>query len=394
MAGPRHCGARRQTQIADRQHPARRCTESNAVGRNPVQGRRTSPASAEGDPGKGIATKRHINFFHNSFLCNKDATFSFLDKVFGTAHSPPRRGGESATSKTKGSVPICRGRGGQFGTPSKASRTDHYYGFALLRSRFAPVCAAFVDSRHFLDGAATFEASPYRARAPRPPLRGGEYDANGNIIGIWLRRSRAVPFVFRSLTRASVRDHLNEQAVRVGNMQAGPVAAVNRRRAARPQIRDYAVLVESLDPDGEMVEAGLGALPDRKMPGLANRELHEVRLPLTLARQVEHTGIEIDGPLQIAACDRDVIDGRRLQASLRGGRTPARHAERGKRANEFASRQRTLIVLSEQAIDKPFHRILPLLGNRFTRNQSYANPSLPEAICTSNSCKYVCLFQC
>src|SRR5881628_3724113 len=34
------------------------------------------------------------------FLCNKDATFSFLDKVFGAAHSPPRRGGVSATSKT------------------------------------------------------------------------------------------------------------------------------------------------------------------------------------------------------------------------------------------------------------------------------------------------------
>src|SRR5881397_3595871 len=50
------------------------------------------------------------------------------------------------------------------------------YGFALSRSRFAPVCAAFVASRHFLDGAATFEASPYRAHAPRPPLRGGEYD--------------------------------------------------------------------------------------------------------------------------------------------------------------------------------------------------------------------------
>jgi len=136
-----------------------------------------------------------------------------------------------------------------------------------------------------------------------------------------------------ALTGASVRDDLNEQAVRVGNMQAGPVAAVNRRRTARPQIRDDAVLVESLDPDGEMVEAGLRALPDRKMPGLANRELHEVRLPLTLARQVEHTGIEIDRPLQIAACDRDVIDGRRLQACLRGGRTPARHAERGERAS-------------------------------------------------------------
>src|SRR5207249_4967219 len=32
-------------------------------------------------------------------LCNKAATFSFLDKVFRRAHSPPRRGGESATSK-------------------------------------------------------------------------------------------------------------------------------------------------------------------------------------------------------------------------------------------------------------------------------------------------------
>jgi len=59
----------------------------------------------------------------------------------------------------------------------KASRTDHYYGFALSRSRFAPVCAAFVASRHSLDGAAT------------PPLRGGEYDAfkfrpNGIIVDI------------------------------------------------------------------------------------------------------------------------------------------------------------------------------------------------------------------
>src|SRR5213593_2893277 len=149
------------------------------------------------------AQRGHERHKKENLLCNKDAIYSFLDKVFGTAHSPPRRGEVSATSKTKGSVPICRGRGGQFGTPSKASRTDHYYGFALLRSRFAPVCAAFVASRHFLDGAATFEASPYRARAPRPPLRGGEYDAfklrpNGNSVGIWLRRSRAVPFVVGS----------------------------------------------------------------------------------------------------------------------------------------------------------------------------------------------------
>src|SRR5213594_1395054 len=79
------------------------------------------------------------------------------------------------------------------------------YGFALSRSRFAPVCAAFVASRHFLDGAAT------------PPLRGEEYDAfkfcpNGNIIDIWLQRSRAVPLwllLQRSpaLSRRLARDH-------------------------------------------------------------------------------------------------------------------------------------------------------------------------------------------
>src|SRR5881296_4762930 len=80
------------------------------------------------------------------------------------------------------------------------------YGFALSRSRFAPLCAAFVASRHFVDGAATFEASPYRARAPRPPLRGGEYDAlkfrpNGYIIDIWLRL-RAQCLFWPNFTRA------------------------------------------------------------------------------------------------------------------------------------------------------------------------------------------------
>src|SRR5881296_1393438 len=49
----------------------------------------------------------------------------------------------------------------------------------------------------------TITASRYWARAPRPPLRGGEYDAfkfrpNGYIIDIWLRRSRAMLFVVHS----------------------------------------------------------------------------------------------------------------------------------------------------------------------------------------------------
>src|SRR5206468_9852737 len=120
-----------------------------------------------------IARKAKFCAFSASLLCHKAATFSFLDKVFG-AHIPLLAEEGCPRHQKNGSVPICRGRGGQFGTPSKASRTDHYYGFALSRSRFAPVCAAFVASRHFLDGAASLEASRYRARAPRPPLRGGE----------------------------------------------------------------------------------------------------------------------------------------------------------------------------------------------------------------------------
>ena len=42
-------------------------------------------------------------------------------------------------------------------------RSDHYYGFALSRSRSAPVCGASVASHLLIDAAAT------------PPLRGGEY---------------------------------------------------------------------------------------------------------------------------------------------------------------------------------------------------------------------------
>src|SRR5438093_9968683 len=76
---------------------------------------------------------------------------------------------------------------------------------ARLR-RPAELTTAFVASRHFLDGAATFEASPYRARAPRPPLRGGEYDAlkfppNGYILDIWLRL-RAQCLFWPNFTRA------------------------------------------------------------------------------------------------------------------------------------------------------------------------------------------------
>src|SRR6058998_3563309 len=143
--------------------------------------------------------------FSSALLCNKAATFSFLDKVFGAAHSPPRRGGVSATSKTM--------------------------------DPFRSVADGVVSSAHLRRPAAltTITASRYCARASRPSapllwIRGiflmaqpllrlrpiglalrallceeGEYDAfkfrpNGNIIDIWLRPRRAKPFVANSPT--------------------------------------------------------------------------------------------------------------------------------------------------------------------------------------------------
>src|SRR6516225_11076288 len=47
--------------------------------------------------------------------------------------------------------------------PEHFRRTDHIYGFALSRSRFAPVCADKGGFAIFLD------------RASTPPFHGGEY---------------------------------------------------------------------------------------------------------------------------------------------------------------------------------------------------------------------------
>src|SRR5437867_10256943 len=63
-------------------------------------------------------------------------------------YSPPRRGGVARQR-----------RGGQFGN-NVVCRSDH------------PVCA------FALLGASSLEASPYRARASRPPLQGGEYPSS------------------------------------------------------------------------------------------------------------------------------------------------------------------------------------------------------------------------
>src|SRR6266704_1997508 len=82
----------------------------------------------------------------------------------GRAHSPPRRGGVAAAVIKRGEATEAPQTGWSVRRDVQASRfrrTDH------------PV-RAFSEREYFFDGAASLEASPYRARASRPPLQGGE----------------------------------------------------------------------------------------------------------------------------------------------------------------------------------------------------------------------------
>src|SRR5213592_4649864 len=112
--------------------------------------------------------KRGPQKAQKTFLCNKAATFSFLDKVFWRAHSPPRRGGVSATSKKW--------------IRSDLSRT----GWSVRRPFERPAELT------------TITASRYRARASRP-----------SALPLWLRgiflmaqpllRLRAIALALRAL---------------------------------------------------------------------------------------------------------------------------------------------------------------------------------------------------
>src|SRR5262245_46387664 len=86
-------------------------------------------------------------------------------KVVQVSHSPPRRGGVAAPSKNSSCSEKARtGWSVRRNLQALTSRrTDHYYGFALSRSRLAPVCGASVASQLFITAAAT------------SPLRGGEF---------------------------------------------------------------------------------------------------------------------------------------------------------------------------------------------------------------------------
>ncbi len=65
-------------------------------------------------------------------------------------HSPPRRGGVAATPIRFREATLIGADGVVSLAKTRPRRSDHFYCFALSRSRFAPVCAALVAPRHFL----------------------------------------------------------------------------------------------------------------------------------------------------------------------------------------------------------------------------------------------------
>src|SRR5207249_7017 len=67
--------------------------------------------------------------------------FSFLGKVFGAAHSPPRRGGVSAKSKTMDPFRFVADGAVSSARLRRPPELTTNYGFALSRSRFAPSSA-------------------------------------------------------------------------------------------------------------------------------------------------------------------------------------------------------------------------------------------------------------
>src|SRR5207249_176497 len=83
------------------------------------------------------------------------------------AHSPPSKGGVAAA--------LIRSREATEEPQTGWSLTQHVsetHSETTLVSDH-PV-RAFSERKHFVNGASTLEASPYRARASRPPLQGGE----------------------------------------------------------------------------------------------------------------------------------------------------------------------------------------------------------------------------
>src|SRR5207247_2035588 len=130
--------------------------------------------------------------FQGCDLCNKAATFSFLDKVFRRAHSPPRRAGVSATSKKW--------------IRSDLSRT----GWSVRRPFERPAELTTITASRYRARASRITASRYRARASR--ITASRYRARASRPSappLWLRgiflmaqpllRLRAIALALRAL---------------------------------------------------------------------------------------------------------------------------------------------------------------------------------------------------
>src|SRR5438128_10661336 len=90
------------------------------------------------------------------------ALLSTVIQNYGDVFPSSQRRGRRDLNKISRSLLISE-RTGWSDRRNHLGRTDHSYGFALSRSRFAPACAPSVASQHSLD------------RASSPPLLGGDW---------------------------------------------------------------------------------------------------------------------------------------------------------------------------------------------------------------------------
>src|SRR5438046_8112742 len=88
-------------------------------------------------------------------------SFNFANSCERTFPSSQRRGGRDINKMLR-SI-LIYGADGVVSLAKRFPRSDHFYGFALSRSRFAPVCAGKRSLRGFLID-----------RAANTPLGGGE----------------------------------------------------------------------------------------------------------------------------------------------------------------------------------------------------------------------------
>src|SRR5881409_4125613 len=101
---------------------------------------------------RGNVLNLAITVHHRRSIWRRSDILSTVIQNYGDVFPSSQRRGRRDLNKISRSLLISE-RTGWSDRRNHLGRTDHYYGFALSRSRFAPVCAASVASQHLLDGA-------------------------------------------------------------------------------------------------------------------------------------------------------------------------------------------------------------------------------------------------